>query len=93
MREVHMRLTAIVQREDAHFVALCPELDVASQGDTVEEATENLKEAVELFLECACEEELRCRLETPVHVTHFEVETGKVDAGVAGEGEADGGAA
>ena len=45
--------TAIVEKEGASYVALCPELDVASQGETVESATANLKEAVELFLECA----------------------------------------
>ena len=42
---------AIVEKEGTGYVALCPELDVASQGDTVESATANLKEAVELFLE------------------------------------------
>ena len=42
--------TAIVEKEGDLYVALCPELDVASQGTTVEEATANLKEAVELFL-------------------------------------------
>lgn len=71
-----MYLTAIVEREDDHYVALCPELDVASQGDTVEEATENLREAAELFLECACEEEIQCRLKTQVYVTHFEARVG-----------------
>lgn len=45
--------TAIVEKEGAGYVALCPELDVASQDDTVESATANLKEAVELLLECA----------------------------------------
>lgn len=45
--------TAIVEKEGPGYVALCPELDVASQGDTVESATANLKEAVELFVECA----------------------------------------
>ena len=53
--------TAILEKEDDLFVALCPELDVASQGATVEEATANLKEAVELFLECADPEEIRQR--------------------------------
>jgi len=43
--------TAIVEKEGTAYVALCPELDVASQGETVESATANLKEAVELFLE------------------------------------------
>ena len=55
------RLTAIIEREDDWFVALCPELDVASQGRTVEEARAMLTEAVELFLECASEEEIRER--------------------------------
>ena len=50
--------TAILEREGDLFVALCPELDVASQGATVEEATANLKEAVELFLECADPQEI-----------------------------------
>jgi predicted RNase H-like HicB family nuclease len=45
--------TAIVESEGDGFVSLCPELDVASQGHTVEKAVANLKEAVELFLECA----------------------------------------
>ena len=41
--------TAIVEKEGAGYVALCPELDVDSQGEKVESATANLKEAVELF--------------------------------------------
>ena len=53
--------TAILAREGKLFVALCPELDVASQGTTVEEATSNLKEAVELFLECADPAEIEPR--------------------------------
>ena len=43
------QLTAIIEREDDGFVALCPELDNASQGDTVEDARSNLAEAIELF--------------------------------------------
>jgi predicted RNase H-like HicB family nuclease len=53
--------TAILEREGDLFVALCPELDVASQGATVEEATANLREAVELFLECADPSEIDIR--------------------------------
>ena len=68
--------TAIIEREDDVYVALCPELDVASQGSTIEEATNNLKEAVELFLESADASEIARRLKTPVFVTHFEVERG-----------------
>lgn len=45
--------TAIIERDGNMFVSLCPELDIASQGYTIEEARQNLREAVELFLECA----------------------------------------
>ena len=65
-------LTALVEREGVGYVSLCPELDVASQGDTVEQATTNLKEAVELFLECANPEEVQERMHGEVYVTRFE---------------------
>lgn len=64
--------TAVLEKEGDGFVALCPELDVASQGTTVEEALSNLREAVELFLECASEQEIKQRLHTEVFVTRFE---------------------
>ncbi len=54
--------TAIVSREADGYVALCPELDIASQGHSIEEALENFREALELFLECASPEEVRNRL-------------------------------
>ena len=47
------RLTAIIEREGDGYVALCPESDIASQGISVSEAGENLKEALELFFEVA----------------------------------------
>ena len=50
--------TAIIEREDDGFVALCPELDIASQGDSIEDARANLQEALELFLETASPEEI-----------------------------------
>lgn len=56
------RLTAFIEREDGGYVALCPELDIASQGDTVEAARDNLKEALELFFEVAPSEEIARRL-------------------------------
>ena len=68
--------TAIVEKEGNLYAALCPELDVASQGTTVEEATANLKEAVELFLEYADSEEIKRRLHTQVFVTRFEAAHG-----------------
>ena len=57
-------LTAVIEHEGDGYVSLCPELDVASQGDTVEKATINLKEAVELFLECASLGEVKGRVST-----------------------------
>jgi len=45
------QLTAIIEREGDGYVGLCPELDIASQGDTIESARKNLQEAVELFSE------------------------------------------
>ncbi|MCY3765204.1 MAG: type II toxin-antitoxin system HicB family antitoxin [Gemmatimonadetes bacterium] len=56
------QLTAIIEREDDGYVALCPELDVASQGTSVSEARDNLKEALELFLETASDTEIKQRL-------------------------------
>jgi len=57
-----MQLAAIIEREDPGYVSLCPELDIASQGETVEEAREDLQEAVELFFETASAHELQTRL-------------------------------
>ena len=56
------KLTAVIEREDDMYVALCPQLDIASQGDTVVEACANLKEALELFFEAASDAEIRSRL-------------------------------
>ncbi len=70
------RLTAIIQREGDGFVALCPELDVASQGETIETARENLGEALALFFECASAEEIQQRLGEEVFVTQVEVAVG-----------------
>ena len=55
------QFTAIIQRSEKWFVALCPELDVVSQGKTVEEARQNVTEAVELFLETASASEIKQR--------------------------------
>lgn len=74
---------AIVEKEGTGYVALCPELDVASQGDTVESATVNLKEAVELFLECADSTEVERRLHTQVFVTPIRSDLGTVTVPVS----------
>jgi predicted RNase H-like HicB family nuclease len=58
-----LRLTAIIEREDDGFVALCPELDVVSQGSSIEDARASLIEALTLFFEAAPEEEVRRRMQ------------------------------
>jgi predicted RNase H-like HicB family nuclease len=70
------RLTAIIEREDDGFVSLCPELDIASQGSTIEEARANLVEALTLFFESADPTELTRRYHGEVFVTQVEVPVG-----------------
>ena len=70
------QLTAIIQREDDMYVALCPELDIASQGPTIEQARANLIEALELFFESADQSEIGRRLHTEIFVTRVEVGVG-----------------
>ena len=70
------QLTAIIEREGDGYVALCPELDIASQGDTVQEARDNLREALELFFESASPQEIQERLLGEVYVTQVEVGVG-----------------
>jgi predicted RNase H-like HicB family nuclease len=58
------KLTAIIEREGDGYISLCPELDLASQGDNIEEARQNLIEALELFFETADPSEVKNRLPT-----------------------------
>jgi len=73
---MNRRLTAIVEREGDGYVALCPEVDVASQGSTVVEARDNLAEALALFFETAPSDEIDRRLRGEVYVTQIEVPVG-----------------
>ena len=61
-----VQFTAVIEREGDGYVATCEELDIVSQGDTVEEARRNLLEAVEGFLEVASASEIRRRRESRV---------------------------
>ena len=70
------QLTAIIEREGDGYVSLCPELDIASQGDSIEEARRNLQEAIELFFETASPEEVKQRLHEEVYVTRLEIAVG-----------------
>jgi predicted RNase H-like HicB family nuclease len=71
--EMIQTFTALIQREDDMFVALCTDLDIASQGASIAEARENLKEAVELFLEEASEAEIAERIHTEQYISSIEV--------------------
>lgn len=68
-----IEFTAIIEKEAGGYVSLCPELDIASQGDSVEDAKNNLIEALELFLESASEEEISTRLHNEVFITRVKV--------------------
>ncbi|NTW67468.1 MAG: type II toxin-antitoxin system HicB family antitoxin [Nitrospirae bacterium] len=70
------QLTAIIEREGDGYVSFCPELDIASQGETVKAARENLREALELFFETASPTEIQSRLHDEVYVTQVEVSVG-----------------
>lgn len=70
------QFTAVIEREGDGYVSLCPELDVASQGDSIEQARQNLVEAVELFLETADPAEVKDRLRGEMYITRLEVTVG-----------------
>ena len=61
--------TAILHKEGNLYVSFCPEVDIASQGETIEEAKENLKEAIQLFFEHASENEKKERVFKDLYVT------------------------
>ena len=67
------RFTAIIEREQSGYSALCPEYDIASQGATIEEARDNLAEALSLFFECADDSEIERRFQSEVLDTQVEV--------------------
>ena len=71
-----MKLTAMIEAEGDGYVSLCPELDIASQGASIEEARANLVEALTLFFETASPSEVTRRFRSEVFVTHVEVPVG-----------------
>jgi len=70
------QLTAFIEKEGDGYFSLCPELDIASQGNTIEEARDNLREAIELFFETASPGEIQTRLNEEVYITRVEVAVG-----------------
>jgi predicted RNase H-like HicB family nuclease len=71
--QIMRKLTAIIEREEDGYVALCPELDIASQGHSIEEARNNLKEALELFFETASPAEIGQRWHDEIYITQLEI--------------------
>jgi predicted RNase H-like HicB family nuclease len=70
------QVTGVIEREGDGYVSFCPELDIASQGNSIEEARRNLAEAVELFLESASTAEIESRLHSEIYITRIEVAVG-----------------
>ena len=70
------RFTVMIEWEGDGYVSLCPELDIASQGESVEDAKLNLKEAIELFFEVADASEVRSRLSNEFFITSLDVNLG-----------------
>lgn len=70
------QLTAIIEKENDGYVSLCPEIDIASQGESIGEARENLIEALEIFFETASPEEIKQRLHEEVYITQVKVAVG-----------------
>ena len=73
---MNRRLTAIIEREGDGYVALCPEVDITSQGESVAEARDNLAEALGLFFETAPAGEINRRLSGEIYLTQIEVAVG-----------------
>lgn len=67
------QFTSIIHRDGEWYVALCPELDIASQGETIEAARRNLGEAIELFFEVASPAEIQDRLHADVFISQVGV--------------------
>ncbi|MEZ5580368.1 MAG: type II toxin-antitoxin system HicB family antitoxin [Candidatus Competibacteraceae bacterium] len=72
---MNRQLTVIIEKEDDGYVALCPEVDVASQGDSILEAKDNLREAQNSFFETASAQEISAITQRS-HITQLEVAVG-----------------
>ena len=70
------KVTCVIEKEGSGYVSFCPDLDIASQGSSPEEARQNLIEAVELFFETADPQEMKERLATFVQSMPIEVRVG-----------------
>jgi predicted RNase H-like HicB family nuclease len=73
VKTMQKQLTVIIEREGDGYVSFCPEIDIASQGDTIEEAHGNLRETIELYFETASPKEIQTRMHEEVYVTRLEI--------------------
>ena len=74
---MNYKLNVIIQKDNHGYYAFCPELEgCQSQGDSLEEVLENIREAVELYLETLSEEEIKASLSKEILTTSMEVRVG-----------------
>jgi len=71
-----LKLLSIIEREGDGYVSWCPQLDIASQGDSIEQARDNLQEALTIFFEIASDDEVQHRRREDIFVTQLEVAVG-----------------
>ncbi|MCK4384624.1 MAG: type II toxin-antitoxin system HicB family antitoxin [candidate division Zixibacteria bacterium] len=71
------KVNVIIERDESGYYAYCPELEgCQSQGDTLEEVLDNIKEAIGLYLETLSENEIRTFLSKEILTTSLEVKVG-----------------
>ena len=70
------QLTCIIEREGDSYVSLCPQIDITSQGNSVEEARNNLVEAIKLFFEMASPKEILAKVYSAIYVTQIDAAIG-----------------
>jgi len=68
------KVGVVIEKDENGYYAFCPELEgCQSQGDTFEEALQNIKEAIELYLETLPEDERGQYLSHEIYTTSIEV--------------------
>lgn len=83
------QMTAIIKRKGRGYIALCPQLDISSQGETIEQAKGNLREQLELFIESVPPDELKRHLDQEVFVTSVDVSEGEGERQGVSSGDTD----
>ena len=72
-----MKVSAVIEKDENGYYVYCPELPgCQSQGDTLDECLENIKEAIDLYIETLTEEELKELTSKEILTTSLEVSVG-----------------